>query len=288
MDAESTSSFNIQFYPEQDGAAFHLKNEPGQLQRPHIIDDLCSGLLLQVDLRDVVHGKLSENGSPGSLIIIHFRFHGADGNRRFRKVQAKIRFADEKKPLFEDPEVLAMWPDGDFTLSETELVIKDTKAAEVGAGGGAAGVKLGFKGNWERQTEKKQSDRATLIGAKRIEERNFGKKNVVRLSLQENPSQKKGVISEVRTAVLLKRKDDTDRFVAHVEAHAEADVLYAAERRLRKIWAKTLETDPIIFDARLPPTRSDMDNNNLESVDLESQCDILSTTIISTIRDHTT
>jgi hypothetical protein len=180
-----------------------------------------------------------------------------------------------------------MWPNGDFTLNETKLAVQDTQAAEVSVGGGAAGMQAGLKWNWQRQTEQKLTERAILIGAKRIEGRNFGKRNAIFLSLQENPSQKEGVVSEVRTAILLGRKNNVDHFAAHVEVQADADALYGVERRFRKICGMTPKTDPIIFDPNMPPTRTDIDKNNLLSTDLESQCDVLSTTMISTIRDHT-
>jgi hypothetical protein len=126
-----------------------------------------------------------------------------------------------------------------------------------------------------------------LKGARRIEKREWGKNNVVRLIAHENETQKSGVASLISTAILLKRKNDDDRFVAHVEVNEKAGKRYAAAKALRKIRGKTPGDDPIVFDPKSPAslTLKDKSKTELESVDLESLAGIVSTTIISTVKD---
>lgn len=277
-------SFNIQLYSADDGSAFHVKDEPGELQRPHIIDDLCSGLTLQADMADVIHGKLSPDGNPSTLIIVIFRFLGQGRTRRFREAEIKLRFSDEKKPYVEDPEVYKIAPEGSFTLHQTALKNEWTKVLDGSLSCGITGSTAGVSGKLEKKTSVELTDCATLTGARRIEGRNFGKKNVVRFNLFENRSQKDGIVSELRAAVLLNCKNDSHRFVAHAEMEAVVDMRYKMYNIVRKLAGKSPENDPVVFDANCAPTRTDIDRNNLGSVDLDYLSDVVSTTVLCTDR----
>ncbi|KAK5989097.1 hypothetical protein PT974_10595 [Cladobotryum mycophilum] len=279
----------LQLYTIQDESSYHLKNEPGEIQRLNVIDDLCAGLLLQSHLLGVVHGRLSPGGDPATLVIMSFEFQGQDQARRFQHAEIKVRFADEKQPLDADPEVHSLWPEGDFSFSESQATVSQTLGSEVNASGQAVGfLSVGLAGNWARTIEGTRTDRASLKGARRIEEREWGKKNVVRLVIHENETQKSGIPSRVSAAMLLRRKENSEsRFVAYVEVNAKAGKRYQAAKALRKVRGATPLNDPVIFDPASSNSSGilrDIHSDDLGAVGLESLAQVISTTMLSTVR----
>jgi len=285
--ATTQQAHTIQFYSTQDDSSYHLKNESGETQRSHVIDDLCDGLLLQSNILGVIHGKMSPDGDYATLVVISFEFHGQDQKRRFQQAEIKVRFADEKRPLQSDPEVYSLWPEGDFSFSESEAAVSQTVGTAVNAGGQAPGATLGVTGNWSRTTDTKRTNHASLKGARRIEGREWGKKNVVRLIAYENEEQKTGIPSFISSAILLKRTNKDQRFTAHVEVKGKAGWRYEAAKALRGVMGNTPETDPVIFDPSLTPSLSLKEGESsdaLESVNLERLAEIVSTTMVSTVK----
>lgn len=273
----------IQVYPVKDDSSYHVQNEPGEIERSNVVDDLCNGLLLQSHIVGVLHGTLSPNGDFGTLIVMSFHFQGQGQSRRFQEAEIKVRFADEKRPLDADPELLSMWPEGVFTFSESEDSVNETVNGEVNVGGQLIGLTMGVTGGWSRTTLTKQTDRASLNGCRRIEGREWGKKNVMRLTVQENATQKSGIPSYLSAAILLKRRNKHDRFVAHVEIEGRGGKRYQIGKALRAIMGATPKTDPIIFDPSALPSLvlANTTSDNLASANLENLSQVVSTTIIS-------
>ncbi|KAI0551774.1 hypothetical protein F4679DRAFT_582233 [Xylaria curta] len=227
------TSFEYQLYSVGDDTAFRILNEAREIQRAHIFGDDTSKLLVKADLHTVIHGKNSN--SPATLIVLIFRFIGADLERRFRRVQISIRFQDETKRSTHDPEV---------------EIISTSVPSEFASieGGGAAWVR-------ERCNANQTKDRTYLVGAKRIEGRNYGKKNAIRVNLFENSIRKSGVVTELQTAILLNRRND-DRFLAHVVVDATADFTCAAKRAMGRMLRTSPFNDPIVFDPELSRSKS--------------------------------
>ncbi|KAJ5693000.1 hypothetical protein N7462_002423 [Penicillium macrosclerotiorum] len=285
MASNTDSPLTIPLLPEQDGAGYHTRNGPGELQRPTIIDDLCAGLLLQVELQGAVHGTLSRGGDPATLLVVKFYFQGRTEKRRFRSAEIKIRFADEQQPLQEDPEVLALWPEGDFTFNESQVDLSDSKSGGANLSGGAGAFQMGLNGTWTRTQGRQLKERASINGARRIEGRDWGARNVVRLILDENRGQEGGIVSTLSTAILVKRKYATQRFIAQIEVTAQADMKYATASKIRELSGKTPLNDPVVFDPKCEPTIAAVeDASNLAAESLESLASIISTTVLSTIR----
>lgn len=285
MAAEPSVPITISLDPDRDSAGYHTRNTDGELQRSTVIDDLCAGLLLQVWLQGVVHGTLTPGGDPATLLVLNFYFQGKSDNRRFRNAEIKVRFEDQNNPLEEDPEVLALWPEGDFTFDQSEIEVSDSKAGEATLSGGAGPLQMGLNGTLTRNVSRKRSERASVNGARRIEGRDWGTRNVVRLLLDENRDQKKGIVSSLSAAILLRRKTQDDYFIAKIEVQAQADMKYAAASKLRDLSGKTPVNDPVIFDPKCQPTIAVNDASNLAMEDLAFISNIISTTVVSTVRD---
>ncbi|KAL4960197.1 uncharacterized protein BDV14DRAFT_148270 [Aspergillus stella-maris] len=284
MATQQTPLLTIPLDVVQDSAGYHTRNEPGERQRENIIDDLCSGFLLQATLQGTVHGTLTPGGDPATLLVMQFLFQGHTAKRRFRTAEIKIKFADQKCPLDDDPEIIDLWPQGNFTFNPSEVDVNDSKGGSATVSGGIPGASLELTGNWARSTGKKRNHAASLRGARRIEGRDWGKQNVVRITLEENGDQKEGIIPAISTAVLLKRKDADACFTAQVEVQAQADIRYATAMRIRDVSGKSPVTDPVVFDPTCQQTLSVGDATHLEAETLEAFATATSTTVLSTVK----
>lgn len=298
MDQQQQTSpehFSIQLTPaySQTQARFHTLNQGDEIQRENITDDTTSGLLIQADLEKVIHGDECPGGAAATLIVLLFRFHGINRRRRFREVQVTIHFEDEKEPLLHDPEVIAIWPDREYTLNEgTPVTVEETRSLEGGASAGAMGSEATAAGKWEVKTTAEKVEWAVLAGSRIRMGRNYGKRNAVSLSLYENKSQRSGVVRDFRAAVLLRLHDDTDRFVGHFSINALADLRYSAARGLHELLGDR-KNDPVIFKkgvqfygpAGQEGSAQTISDKDLRSVDLRQLGDAVSMTKLNTIRD---
>jgi hypothetical protein len=274
MDSEQL--FDIVLCPTGDaGSGFRVKNMPGgELQRRHIVDrasSLRSSLHVQADLVDVVHGTMESGGPPATLLIVDLRFQSPGRDRRFRKASVELRFADEQERSICDPEVLEIAPYDHFTLNQTGLSEESKLGAHVSIRAGAMGASVGAGGYWEQSTKAKRLDAATVMGSIIYQGRCWGPKNVARFALHENASQKDGIVSKLRIAILLRRHPGNDRFLAFVEIEAEVDARYALGNTIAMMAGRLSKDDPVVFDPqRCEPTRSDIDRENLGGCDIAS------------------
>jgi hypothetical protein len=293
-------SFVIQLTTEDAGRNYHRKNDGDQIQRPDVVDDICQGLLLQARIDRVVHGHIRAGGDLATLVVFGFRFHGIDDNRRFKQATITISFQDEQKQNKADPEVIALWPNGDFTLGQsTEIDVEETSGGEAGAnvtggavvqGGGHTTMK------WERRQNYKKMDRSTLTGSIILDTkiRDFGANNAIRLTLNENKAAGSGLVTDFRAAVLLKRINDTDIFLGAVTMKAKANFLYDAIRGLRDVTGFSPPNDPVRFKPGFqylrPPTLArfmenklaeEVERDNLNATKLDELAGVLGTTVLT-------
>ena len=317
--AEEGQSFDIQLYADPKSktqTSYHLDYDKTEINQTNIITDAVAGLLVKARLDRVVHGQESENGKPASLIVFAFRFHGINKRRRFRSVVIKIRFQHEKDLMKSDPEVVALWPDGDFTLSKSTVPVQVTKSIGGTVNGGVNFASANATAKWERQANYQTEDRATLVGSTFLDmtARKSGKDNAILLSLYEDESASSSIVSDLRVATLLRRNSDTDRFLAFVNIKATADFKYNFIKGLRDLTGNTPPRQPVIFkpgvqyegprglhktpQAGIPqtddpkdkvdPTDSadldyQVDPKNLNAIMLSSLGRALSTTILKTV-----
>ncbi|EPS42029.1 hypothetical protein H072_4033 [Dactylellina haptotyla CBS 200.50] len=228
----------IQFQTAQGDLGFHNINDGDENQRPDIIDEMCMGMFVQARLDRVVHGTETQGGEPATLIVFGFRFHGLHKERRLRTAEIKILFQDEKKRARKDPVVVGMWPNGEFTLTETPVKMRNLTGGEVGGEAGAVGLAATVALKLERETEYQYNDRSTITGSiiLDLKVRNYGPKNAVRLTLTEDESNKTGVVTDLRVPVLVLRKGaDTDRFGVFVKITATGNFLQNTAWGLRNL-----------------------------------------------------
>ncbi|KAK1480505.1 hypothetical protein CTAM01_14345 [Colletotrichum tamarilloi] len=299
QDEKDPFAFDIQLNTEEEGRDFHRKNDGHQIQRPDVVDDCCRGLLLQTRVDRIVHGHEINGSSPATLIVFGFRFHGIDEYRRFKQATVTINFQDEKKRSGNDPEVVALWPNGDFTLGEpTEVEVEETSGGEAGASVTAgSGIQGGghLTRKWERKLNHKRTDRSTLTGSIILDMsvRDYGPNNAVRLTIRENKTAASGIVIDFRAALLLRRQN-YDSFLGTVKLEAKAHFSYNALKGLRDILGLSPANDPVIFKPGVqylrPPTQAafletklakEIDDANLNADALEGLAGVLGTTVLA-------
>ena len=249
----------------------------------------------------IIYGSEPEGGNPATLVVFGFRFHGIDEMRRFKQAIVTITFQDEQKQSGADPEVISLWPNGDFTLGDpTPVLVDHTKSREAGAelkGGQVVGAAGHVTQSWVRKESFTKTDRSALTGSIILDTsiRESGRNNAVRLSISEKTTVRSGIVTEFRAAVLLRRKNDNDRFVANVKVKAKAHFLYNAIRGLRYISGFSPGNDPVTFvpgQQYLRPVTGaglldkslaeNVDRESLNAEKLDGLAGVLGTTVIST------
>jgi hypothetical protein len=293
-------AFDIQLDTGIEERNYHNRNAPGEIQRPNVVDDICKDLLLQTRIDRIVHGTETTNGDPATLVVFGFRFHGINNQRRFKQAITTILFRDEQKRAEFDPEVIALWPNGDFTLGGlTEIEVEKTRGCEIGLNATAgSGIQVGAQSTarWERKKSYKAADRASLTGSLILDMsiRDYGGNNAVRLTIHENTTANTGLVTDFRAAVLLKLKTKSDPFLCMVRIKAKGNFSYNFVRGLRDLSGFSPPNDPVRFQPGVqylrPPTLSgfledklaaEIDEKNLNAAKLEDLAGVLGTTVLA-------
>jgi hypothetical protein len=270
-------SFDIGLSPTGDaGAAFRTQNDPSApfqrsnyIERKGAVDIRCTCL-------DVIHGLFSaSSATPATLLILQFRFDARKRARRFESVDISLEFRS-MTPGERGPEVYAIAPDDRMSLVPTTQHEERKRDASLTLGGAApvGGVSATGKVGWEKTVKRDTSDQTTVTGSIDLKGRNWGPSNCASWTLLENKTTKTGVPAAMRTAVLLKRKDES-LFQCVVSIDARVDFKSTVERVFGGK-GREPKDDPVLFDPELDPTNNlrEYDVKELEAFDLERVCDV--------------
>jgi hypothetical protein len=276
-------SFDVGLSPAGDaGSSFRTQNDPSAplqrsnyIERKGAVDIRCSCL-------DVIHGLFSvESGAFATLIVLQFRFDPRKRARRFESVDISLQFGG-MKPGDGGPEVYAIAPREKLSLVPTTQHEEVKRNASLQFGGAAPVGGLTATGTvgWERSVSRDTSDQTTVTGSIDLMGRNWGKSNCASWTLLENQTAKTGVPTSMRTAVLLKRKDESP-FQCVVKIDASVDFKSALERVFGGK-GREPKDDPVLFDPELEPTNNlrKYDIEELGAFDLESVCDVTVATVL--------
>lgn len=258
------------------GSAFRTQNSPGEYQRRNMVDRGCgSEFCVQGNLTKVIHGKFLPGGGPATIIVMEFRFLSFESARRFRKATIELLFADciDSKPKgSRDPEVVRIAPMDKNLLNKIQE--DRVLSREINLSGGAGfGNYVNIGGGIHEGVSKsfKIESGASVDGAMRMEGRNKGTKNQATWNLLENSTIGDGIPSFLRSAILLKRKND-DPFIATIKIEAKVDRWHSLGSTIQNMLGKTPKDDPIIFDPGLKPVEEDiptgMEIENLSAFDI--------------------
>ena len=285
MAAES-ASFTILLEEERAGGVdlkFDIKatNYSGEEQQQHFIDhDIGDSLVVLGNMIHVVHGTLSTEGSPATLLVMRFEFQPEKNQRRFKSVAVKMIFSKGSDSVA-GPEVYRIAPSGAWSLLPSKIPVETSHTVSPSLQGGTGPVTgtLGYQ--WQFKKTMNKENAARITGAIRALGPDKSRKNTVTWTLLENPDTNSGIPTLLQTAILLKRDrvtldvDDRDgeKFKATLDIHGEADLLTTWKDRIqcvtKSLKGRDEKGEDVIFNPRW--SRGNVkDPNNLEDEDLDT------------------
>jgi hypothetical protein len=245
------ATFLIELNPSGDGGAFRIKDGKGEITRDHILDRGDS-LIVQADMVDQIHGRLTPNGDLASIIVTDFYFIPAKKARRFEAATIIYRFMGEG-PDDTGPDVIDISPKGHFTMHQTSKHVESGRSGQIGVQGPAAPVTPSATFAMDLTQSYDTKDHITLAGVMRMEARESGGKDAARWVMIENSTQRSGIPSELRVAILLRRKlEEADKkFFATVEIKVDVDWKSSLEGLPKKLFGRIPKDAPVKFDPKL-------------------------------------
>jgi len=277
-------SFDISLSEKgDDGSSFRTQNDPSApyqrsnyIERKGAIDIRCSCL-------DIIHGQFSsESGMFATLIILQFRFDARKRARRFQSADIELEFKG-MKPGESGPEVYSIAPVGKMSLVPTTQTEEISRKAglQLGAAAPIGGITATGSVGWKKTVIRDTSDETTVIGSIDLKGRNWGPSNCASWTLLENETTKTGVPSSLRTAILLKRRDEKP-----FQCVVKIDVVVDTKSRMERMFGakgRDPKDDPVLFDPEIEPTNKlrEYDLEELGAFDLESACDVKMTTVLN-------
>lgn len=227
-----------------------------------------------------IHGYFvdrEDERKAGSLIILDWQFLPRDPSKRFRFVRINVVFAGpDGCSVWEEPAVYQMAPRGTHALLETTYTENKKKGLEASLGaefGGSASL----KSMYELSTSTAMADKIRISGQPYLDfsagpERDPDRLNAVEWNFFENASQRSGLPTYVRTAILLSRETD-DEFTATFTIRAKVGALTDIATGLKKVLGRKEEDDPIIFVPSIKEkTAFDSNIDELHKINLLDQC----------------
>ncbi|KAI1091613.1 hypothetical protein F5B19DRAFT_483773 [Rostrohypoxylon terebratum] len=260
----------------EEGSGFHVFNVATDqyhraevLQRTGAIDITCN-------LEKVVHGAMTADSDRyASLIVMQWYFQ-PKGSRRISEATIELLFDSLGGGEIEIETI--SFP-GTYSLMPTMQESTVTKGGEA-AVGISQFADINLTGKWEKTVSSTIQDAITLSGRKQVIN-NRPPNRIASWTLSENQSQREGIPTSLKVAILVSR-EDREKFICKLTFTCKTDVKTAAESIFRKI----PKDDPIIFqpDPREKGTRPNKNvsygDEELGRVDLGGLCDVTFRTVI--------
>jgi len=267
--AEDLIRKDYSLFPDGEKGELHTQNNPNDDSQRDTIIERRGRIHVRCEHRDIAHGYYSANDdTPCTLIVLQFCFDPNGPTTRIKKAHIKIRFSAMDKGAV-DPEVVAMYPEGSFSVEPTTQKETVVKGGGLNLGGGLAGIELGAELKLERTIERETASATRIRGSMDIDGRNWGLKNSVSWDMWENGVARTGVVPSMQAGILLKRRDFR-RFKSSVTITIGADSLTTINCLLKT----NPKDDDVFYDPeRQPPSTNRLqkyDVDNLKGLDLES------------------
>ncbi|PYI35214.1 hypothetical protein BP00DRAFT_422544 [Aspergillus indologenus CBS 114.80] len=205
--------FVLELQPEGQPGGFKVRNVDGVKQRS-TISSFHSGsrrrpaFEVQCVGRAIIHGTLTrESGQRATLLIYDFTFKA---HRSTRIKNASINFDFLPGPASSKesrPTVRRIAPDDRYSVLETTQ-FETRRVTAKGTLSGGPLITIGGEIGVEKSEEKTITCTADINGSRPSDDR--GQYWQARWDLQENKSQESGIVTCLRTCVLLTRKNDED------------------------------------------------------------------------------
>ncbi|CAG1990396.1 unnamed protein product [Fusarium graminearum] len=225
-----------------------------------------------------VHGSFvddQDQSQDGSLIILDWHLLPRDPSKRFKFVRINAVFqGPEGCKSWDEPSVYGIVPKGSFGLCRTNVTEERKKDLEVSLGA-QFGASASVKAVYGLSNSTVIGDKVRITGQAYLDcnngtERDPDACNAVEWNLYENKSQRSGLPTYVRTAILVLRETD-EEFTATFTVRAKVETLTDMESKLKRLLGS--KDDPIVFVPGIKEkTAFDDMADELHKVSLLDQC----------------
>lgn len=257
--------FEIDLFAGGNEGGYHIQDLPGQKQREYLVQyGYGSDRIVKGRLVDVIHGRLTPDGAPASLIVSTIKFLGSTPSKRFRSAKITWDFAYADSDGDDFPQVKKVSLDDQFVMKTTTVDKTTETIVEAGIQGGGGPAGLSLSTGWSRAQSVRIDDHISLYGSSVYTHKNAGDPNGAKWILEENRSQQSGIPASLTTAVLVTRKPDK-AFIGTIQISAKMGIASAME----DLFGRKPKVDPVVFDPGLPPTSAGYDAQNLDDVVLD-------------------
>ncbi|KAL2140334.1 hypothetical protein VTI28DRAFT_3978 [Corynascus sepedonium] len=280
IDKMADETINIDMFETTcgEGGDFHVFNvAPDQYHRAEVLQR-TGAINITCTLEKVVHGIMTNDSDRYATLVVMRWLFQPKGGHRISEAAIELQFS--RNSGYGDVEVEKVSYPDTYSLMPTTREESVTKGAE-----GTVGVdrfaSFSATGKWEKTVTKTTSHAITLTGGKHLVN-NRPPNRIAAWTLSENPSQRAGIPSSLKVAVLVSR-EDRESFSCHLSFTCKTDWATKVEGLFKKI----PKDDPIIFQPN-PDYRGTRPNRNvvygdeeLDKVDLNSLCDVTFRTVIN-------
>jgi hypothetical protein len=215
---------------------------------------------------ETVHGT-SVDGRPHTLIVFRWVLQQCDNKRRFKSAEIRAIFQTQHErksgsgidPYY-DPNVVAVAPNGTYSMLATPVAVSHTRTAETGVDAGIEYLRGTGKVTYEISKGVESVDQITINGMEKTQYSNRAademgdpdRCNVAEWHLFENTAATSGLPTFFRTAVLLERRDfDDSQFTCTFTIRAKVDDVTDAKIGFKRFIGLVPRDDPIIFAPKM-------------------------------------
>ncbi|TDZ20674.1 hypothetical protein Cob_v006481 [Colletotrichum orbiculare MAFF 240422] len=272
--AEDATFFAFDLKPEGDPGGYHVRNKPGEKQRK-LASRISSGPRkrpaydVNATARAIIHGTLDEvSQKPATLLVYDVHFF-ARRPRRIKAATISFEFKPQIGAKKLGPTVSQMAPFGEHSIWHSTEMVTQTIGGDAGISGGV-GATVGANLSSEKSTEKTVTYAAHIIGHNPPND--WGDCLWAQWSLEENRSQKGGVVRIFRACILLTRDVGDEEFLLFPTLRVTPDT----NSQIRDLVSFRREDEAIIMVPSSDPVNDlnvDLakEKRNLGSVDLGSR-----------------
>ncbi|KAM0295928.1 hypothetical protein ACHAPM_010644 [Fusarium culmorum] len=225
-----------------------------------------------------VHGSFvddQDQSQDGSLIILDWHLLPRDPSKRFKFVRINAVFqGPEGCKSWDEPSVYDIAPKGSFGLCRTKFTEERKKDLEASLGA-QFGASASVKAVYGLSNSTVVGDKVRITGQAYLDCNNGAERdpdacNAVEWNFYENKSQRSGLPTYVRTAILVRRETD-EEFTATFTVKAKVGILTDVESKLKRLLGS--KDDPIVFVPGIKEkTAFDDMADELHKVNLLNQC----------------
>lgn len=278
----SEDSLVFDLNSENEGGVYRvaMTNAEGELNR-HVMVNRGDKFQVTANLLDVAHGTVRDTGDDATLLIASFYFLPS---RKKRFIEATITWAFTSDDPSVEIAVEKLAPEGSWSLAPVRQSLEKSVTGKANAGPGIGPVTASIGGEFGMKKTLENDHHTTIMGVKRMVNRDKGGFDAVRWTLMENEATKTGICRMLQVGILLKRtilKGETPKSGSAPKFRGELEMVVdkggwsEVASKARRVWKKAEKDEAIEFQPGTDRNSGNFDINKTMLGDLDLQSDVM-------------